>query len=230
MKRFAVIAFLLFLGPLTVQAQTELIKELPLYVYASNYALPAEYPELLALTFCLGYGYLWPQAGSLPLVEDVLEIQVGCKEAFPDGTTNVVRDYDASNTPDFEAFASRITDGEDQRLDRWLITLTTNDELASRQLNIFYGGLESNSDNLGGSPDLVCSRIDFVRLVINEVSVWGGTPDWGIFADVKFQIWGTNDCALHESVPVPVSYWAYLLMTVGTLLIGGFAFLARRKA
>lgn len=230
MKRFAVITFLLYLAPLAVQAQTELIKELPLYISAGNNALPAEYPELEALTFCLGYGYLFPQAGSLPLVEGVMEIQVGCKEAFPHGTTNVVRDYDASNTPDFEAFASRITDGKDQHLRRYLITLTTNDELASPELNIFYGGLESDSDNLGGSPDLVCSRIEFVRLVINEVHVFGGTPDWGIFADVKFQIWGTNNCALHETVPVPVFYWAYLLTTVGILLIGGLTFLARRKA
>jgi len=96
------------------------------------------------------------------------DVQVGGSGVLDDfsiyiAPPTITREYNSNNTPDFDSFSSLITDGIDQRL---IVSALITDAGAI----LSHGRIRYRweSDWLGEAPNLACSQIDFVRLLVNE--------------------------------------------------------------
>lgn len=98
-----------------------------------------------------------------------------------DSDTHGVFDFSVLNAPRFEAVSNGLTNGVDDYI-----------SVLVEWPGVGGGGfLHSESQLLSGSPDLTGTRLDFVRLVVDELAI----EPWleGFFAntDVTFEFWGT---------------------------------------
>ncbi len=124
-------------------------------------------------------------------------IYLGLGVFWEDGESGIV-DFTSDTDPQFDEFAARITDGVDEFVS----------PLALDVDNVGGGGIALESEWGFGSPDLVGNRLDFVRLIVDDVRVEPWEPEPGIegfLADVDFtfQFWGT---------PIPEPSTLMLLM------------------
>ncbi len=116
---------------------------------------------------------------------------------WADGESGIV-DFTSDTDPNFEEFATRLTDGVDE-----LVA-----PLALDVDNVGTGSVALESEWGFGSPDLVGNSLDFIRLIVDDVRVEPWEPEPGVegfLADVDFtfQFWGT---------PIPEPSTLMLLM------------------
>ncbi|NOS99242.1 MAG: PEP-CTERM sorting domain-containing protein [Phycisphaerales bacterium] len=104
---------------------------------------------------------------------------------WQDGDAGSV-DFASSNAPNFDSFAARLIDGVDGFLYPTILASHGG-----------AGGGAPESYFLNAFPDLIGSGIDFIRLIVNDVSIepWESFPGNGIdgiqwFVDSTYEIWG----------------------------------------
>lgn len=158
----------------------KLLAELPMPDQSSTYCcggLP-----VVVVSFCLGYTTGAPDvfpggAGSAPS-NNTLSPALTCGQpAFSSGPTYF--DFNATNDAGFAALVSNLTDDTGQGFVAPVLNLDANGNLTG-------GGV------LGGFPEpteLVGASIDFIRLVVNEVSVGGDAFTKFSSWDVVWQFW-----------------------------------------
>lgn len=127
----------------------------------------------------------------------VLQLGVG-QQYWAVGDTGAY-DFTPTNTQNFEDFASLLTDGQDEFILEYLYV----EDCGGGNM-----GGDSESSRLGGAPDLIGNNLDFIRLVVNNITSEPFDPpcDCGpgtrFDADITWQFWGT---------PVPEPAAAILL-------------------
>lgn len=105
---------------------------------------------------------------------------------WEDGETGQF-DFTTSNSPAFYEFAQLVSDGQDD----FLVSLGYAEGCG--------GGGPSfmESEMLGGSPDLMGSQLDFVRLIVHNITVEPYDPPCNcgpgtrFDANITWQFWGT---------------------------------------
>lgn len=164
--------------PVNSQAQ-KLLAELPM----ANGSQTGDRPLAVSATFCMGY-YMFPDAGpgfavGTPPSNNTLGPVIGCGQpAFAPGQSTFF-DFDASNSPQFSALVSRLTDSTIEQA-----------ALASVNLDSIGDVLLGTSTNGFFEPtELVGSSIDFIRLVVNRFSVSGDFSYNTVETEVVWQIW-----------------------------------------
>jgi len=125
-----------------------------------------------------------------------------------DGDSGTI-DFSSENDENFDELGARLTDGVDELLFIFV--------LAASRGGVGNGWPESVW--LDGSPDLVGNRLDFIRLIVHELSVdpytspFGGLEGTQWDVDWTYEFWG-------KPVPEPTS--------LSLLAIGAVALVRRR--
>lgn len=155
-------------------------------------------PFPVSMTFGLVYGFgTFTWGTPMPITADVI---VGCNVAFTPGQTGFV-DFNASNSPDFADFVSHITNGVDEMFWTFAISLQSNGTLTTPGV----GGGGPESGRLAAQPDLYGCTVDFVRLIVNRVSLsviyydantTYNEAEW----NVVWQIWGTSPFTIESLI------------------------------
>lgn len=135
------------------------------------------------------------------------EVRLGDDLWWEDGQSGMV-DFDIDGDPEFAEFASRLTDGVDEVL--FILVEGTRGGGGP-------GGFESAW--LERSPDLVGNQLDFIRLIVENVSLepwedpYGGGLGVRHNVDLRYEFWG-------HPIPEPTS--------LSLLAIGALALVRRR--
>lgn len=136
------------------------------------------------VTLCLGYDQHQTGACLDPRGYDAA---VGGN--IPAGTWSVV--YDASNSPDFGAVASRATNGQDELL--WTAVYVFHDGSG----DVFTGGADGGDESpyFGCAPDLEGSTILFIRVIVHQLEVEVDDDGFGYEEqhDVTWQFFGVGE-------------------------------------
>jgi hypothetical protein len=186
-QRFAVQAhffglLLVLLLPVAGHAQ-ELLAELPHVDSLAKPNFPGCCPEPLpvSLTFCLGSGVPTFQVGTPPYNSDLNPV-IGCGQPiFPSHSSPTYFDFHAGNSPQFADLASTLTNRTHEAL--WVCALSLD---SSNNVTLPSGCTGGD----GAEPALNGSVVDFIRLVVNRVSVGLLTPHIRIANfDVVWQFW-----------------------------------------
>ncbi len=124
-------------------------------------------------------------------------VRLGLGVFWEDGDSGIV-DFNTDTDPQYDEFAARITDGVDEFVAPFILNAN----------NIGAGGVALESEWGFGSPDLVGNRLDFIRLIVDDVRVEPWEPEPGLegfsgAVDFTFQFWGT---------PIPEPSTLMLLM------------------
>jgi len=96
-------------------------------------------------------------------------------------------DFNAGNSPKFSNFVSYLTNGVDDTLRRSAFTFTADDKMTVPSSSA--GPLESSL--FAPDTDLNGKNIDFVRLIVNSVSVTNDGYFQTSSNDVRWQVWGS---------------------------------------
>ena len=119
---------------------------------------------------------------------------------WEDGETGQF-DFSASNSPAFDEFAQLVSDGQDD----FIVSLGYAEGCGGG------GPSFTESEMLGGLPDLAGLQLDFVRLIVHDLTVEPYVPpcDCGpgtqFDANITWQFWGT---------PIPEPAAASLILIV----------------
>jgi len=157
-----------------------LLADLPISSF-SNYCCNAE--PAASMAFCLAYGFNGFSFSGPPVAADAV---IGCDLQFASGQTGF-HDFNSSNSPDFDVLVTRLTDSVEEMFTVCDISLKIGGNLT------LPSGCGSGLDT-ETFPNLAGSKVDFIRLVVNNVQFstihdsFGNTwhnAEW----DVVWQFW-----------------------------------------
>ena len=138
--------------------------------------------------------------------EDFTQVlQLGVGQQYWAAGDSGTYDFTPTNTQYFKDFASLLTDGQDELLLEYLYV----EDCGGGNI-----GGDAESSRLRGAPDLIGSNLEFIRLVVNNISREPYTPpcDCGpgtrFDANINWQFWGT---------PVPEPTTLTLLFIIALL-------------
>lgn len=149
----------------------------------------------VALTLCTGYNFQTFASGPLP--SHPLQMTIGCDQEFFPGRSISV-DYNASNSPDFNAFVTLITNGNDDLIfNEADAGLDSNGNITgpggatggpeSAEISVQHPGQQAG-------PDLAGFTIDFVRLNITQIQITNTVADGNLTSQEQWtstwQFWG----------------------------------------
>ena len=146
------------------------------------------------LALCAGYNFQTFPSGPLPL--HPFQTTIGCDQAFFPGQATTV-DYDVSNAPDFNAFVTLITNGNDDTVFLAAESIDSNRMVAGPDGTV--GETESANINFvhpkqQEGPDLAGFTIDFVRLDITQIQITNTIADGTLNSQAQWtaawQFWG----------------------------------------
>ncbi|MFC2172433.1 hypothetical protein ACFLU6_07350 [Acidobacteriota bacterium] len=179
---FCVVGIYLFLSVALLYAGSggpRLIAELRHIEIATSQPGPNLPPDTMA--FAIGYdlsGHEWPNLG----------IHIGAAVLFPPGEPGRYAVYDALNSPDFDDFVTRVTNGQDELMFKCGRAVDVNGDYTLP--GTCSGGRESGYiDGASKGRDLTGADIDFIRLHVNKLELSADPTEYAADWDVTWQFW-----------------------------------------